>query len=198
MPKVHKRVARKDYPKFGIVKGQSHYQWTLKTGPRSSQEFRQASPPRRSQLTSSEYLGTLYGLCDRIEEAEDADALRDLAQELRELGEEQDAKFENMPEGLQQGDTGQTLESRASACSEAADEIESAADELGEALDEIDTRLDAWTKYREAQFDNGGEEPEGEEPEGEEIDADDAQRERSDALDVARETAGNAAGNCDQ
>lgn len=130
MPKVNQRVARKDYPHYGIAKGQSHYHWVLKTGPRSSREFRQIAPPKRSQLTNSEYLGTLYDIQDSIDAATDPAGLRVCADELETLGQEQTSKFENMPEGLQQGDTGQLLEERASNCEQAASAINSACDDF--------------------------------------------------------------------
>lgn len=49
-----------------------------------------------------------------------ANDLESLAEQVREFGEEQQGKFDNMPEGLQQGDTGQLLEERASNMEQAA------------------------------------------------------------------------------
>ena len=64
-------------------------------------------------------------------EADDlASALNDAAEQLRELGQECQDKFDNIPEGLQQGDTGQLLENRAQECEAKADELESAAGEV--------------------------------------------------------------------
>ena len=122
MPKVHHIKSRKDYPRFGIAKGVLHYYWVLKTGPRTSQEFRSMTPPRRSQLTTSEFLSTIYDIEDRLADLSDLD---DIKSELETLGEEQQSRLENMPEGLQQGSTGQMLESRATGCADAANEIDS-------------------------------------------------------------------------
>jgi hypothetical protein len=51
----------------------------------------------------------------------------DVVRDLREFGEEQQAKYDNMPDALQGAETGQLLEARAQACSDIAD-----------ALDEVD------------------------------------------------------------
>lgn len=58
-----------------------------------------------------------------------ASTIQDLASETRE-------KFDNMPDGFQQGDTGQLLESRADALDEWASELESAAPEMEEDKEE--------------------------------------------------------------
>lgn len=142
MPRVKQVVARKDYPHYGIAKGQRHYNWHLKTGPRSSREYRQVEPPRPSQLTTSVFLGTIGDMELEIAEFVHDDSLPDTLSEFagraRELGSEEREKFENMPDGLQQGDTGQMLEERADACDAWADEIEQAADALREILDGLE------------------------------------------------------------
>lgn len=144
MAKVEHRKARKDYPGAGISKGDMYYFAQIKTGPRSSRTIRQKDPIKRSQLTTSEYLSTLYGLCEQTDDTNDLEDFRTIAEDLRELGQEQRDKFDNMPEGLQQGDTGQMLEERAEACESAADEIETLIDSWNEAdarqevLDEAD------------------------------------------------------------
>lgn len=174
MPKVHKRVARKDYPAFGIVKGQEHYHWVIKTGPRSSREYRQLTPPRRSQLTSSEYFSRLWDLFDNFQ-GNTPDDIKQLAEDLRELGQEQQEKFDNMPDGLQQGDVGQMLEERASNCESSADEIDNIAEELEqaqndyeEALKEYETEKAEFEALSEAEQE-GAIEPE--EPEAVDVDS---------------------------
>lgn len=144
MPRVKQVVARKDYPHYGIVKGQRHYNWHLKTGPRSSREFRQVEPPKPSQLTTSAFIGTIGDMELEIAEFVHDDSLPDVLEEFagraRELGEEEREKYENMPEGLQQGPTGEMLDERANACESWADEIEQAAEKLREVLDGLDER----------------------------------------------------------
>lgn len=100
--------------------------------------------PQPRELTRSEWQQQMYGFEDTLsgivsghrdrtgEELPDAEGLagelRDLAEEVRAYGEEQTEKKDNMPEWLQEGDTGQLLEERAGQMEEAADELEAAAD----------------------------------------------------------------------
>lgn len=142
MPRVKQVTAAKDYPQHGIKKGDKHYTWSLKTGPYSSRTYRQIEPPRPSQLTTSEFLGTIGDISlefDNLTRDDGLpDALKEIAERIRTLGEEQQDKYDNLPEGFQQGSTGELLEERASNCDSWADDIESAADELAEKLEEID------------------------------------------------------------
>jgi hypothetical protein len=124
MAKVHHRRANKDYPQAGIAKGEMYYFAQIKTGPRSSKTIRQKDPIKPGQLTSSDYLSRLYDLQEQLADITDPHDAADIIDALRELGQEQREKFDNMPEGLQQGDTGQMLEERADTCEGAADEIE--------------------------------------------------------------------------
>lgn len=124
MARVHHRKAAKDYPQFGIAKGDMHYYVKIKTGPRSSREMRSKTPFKRSQLTQSDYLSQLYDWEDSKAEISDMESAQEFADTIRALGEEQDEKFNNMPEGLQQGDSGQMIEARRDACEAAAGEIE--------------------------------------------------------------------------
>lgn len=198
MPKVQHVKARKDYPAHGVKKGDMCYVWSLKTGPTSSRDYRQLTPPKRAQLTTSDYLGQLYSLFDDSAPTS-PDDIRQLAESLRELGQEQQGKFDNMPEGLQQGDTGQMIEERANNCESSADELDSLADEWETAVSEYDDAHDeymgeykdyeeavaayetehaAWSEdpsaYKTAGRGNNGEEPEepDEPEEPEEVDED--------------------------
>ena len=63
--KVHKSKARKDYPNSGIKKGDTYYWWKFYKGPL----YRSLSYPKRSQLTQSEYLSTIYETQEELEEA---------------------------------------------------------------------------------------------------------------------------------
>lgn len=143
--------AAKDYPQFGIVKGQQHYYWKLMTGPRSSRTFRQVDPPRPSQLTSSAFLGAMGDLEVEMSGFTHDDGLPETldnyAESIRSLGQEEQDKFDNMPEGFQQGETGQLLEERANNCEAWADEIDTAAGELREKLEAIDAK--AWWELDE-------------------------------------------------
>lgn len=139
MARLHYRKARKDYPANGIKRGDMYYFAQIKTGPRSSRTIRSLTKPRPSELTVSEFNGWLGDLQEiELPAVEDIEALRQIAENIREFGQEQQEKFDNMPEGLQQGDTGQLLEERATGCDGWADEIEQAADEYDSAITEIE------------------------------------------------------------
>lgn len=110
MARVELRKAAKAYPEQGIAKGDSYYFAQIKTGPRSSRTIRSKNPIPRSQLTTSSFKSQLYDIEDNgfgsVSEAQD---LRDVAERVRELGQEAQDSFDNMPEGLQQGDTKDSL-----------------------------------------------------------------------------------------
>lgn len=59
------------------------------------------------------------------------ETMREAADAIREIGEEERAKFDNMPEGLQQGENGQAME-------EAADTIENAFGDVEGAIGELE------------------------------------------------------------
>jgi hypothetical protein len=125
MTRVHKvEKARRDYPDHGIKKGEPYYWWAFRFGGKHMSK----EPPRRSQTTQSAFYGTLWDIEDDLSAlpADDGlkDALDDIASRLRELGEECQSSLDNMPEGLQQGDTGQLLQERIDGCESAADELE--------------------------------------------------------------------------
>ena len=136
MAKPEYRKARKDYPANGIAKGDQYWYVQIKTGPRSSRVMRQKEPFKRSQLTGSEYLSTLYDWEDSLGALDSMENAQMLADEIRELGEEQTAKKENMPDHLQDGEVGQQLEARATACEAAAEAIESVISDWEEAKEE--------------------------------------------------------------
>lgn len=129
MPRVHKLTAAKDYPDKGIKKGDTYYKWTTRPGGRGKGiVHRQATYPKRQQLTSSDFLIQVYDIEDRIADLVADDALegeRDsIVDDIRALAEEQSEKLSNMPEGLQQSPTGEILQERADACEAWASEIE--------------------------------------------------------------------------
>lgn len=150
MAKVETVVARKDYPDFGIVKGQSHFYVRMKTGPRSSKTMRSATPFKRSQLTSSPFLSQVYQIEDDLQTVADLVDANALADSLEELAQECRDAYDNMPEGLQQGDTGQLLEQRAEGCEEAANAIR----DITDGFDEDAIREEAFEADPEADLDS--------------------------------------------
>lgn len=169
MPRVKQVKAAKDYPQFGIKKGDLHYYTKMKTGPRSSRELRQIKPFKRSQLTNSAFLGALYDWQDSKADVGSHEDVTALAERIREIGEEENSKLENMPDGLKEGDTGQLLQSRYDACEAAADELETIASDWETAFDEHEElveKAEKWADYvrrRDAnELEEGEEEPEEE------------------------------------
>lgn len=125
--KVTTKKANKNYPNFGIKKGETYYEWCFyRQRPNKSKTY-----PTRAQLTQNEVLQTVYSAYDDTS-LDSADDVKTIADAVREAGETASSKFENMPEGLQQGDTGQRLEQQAEACESAASDLE----EIGEQLEE--------------------------------------------------------------
>ncbi len=120
--------ARTDHPEGGIKKGESYYWWAFMVGGRGGPKHYSKTPPRRSQLTQSEFYSALYDIEDSINAlpADDGlgDAVASIVGDLENLAEETRTKKENMPDGLQEGGIGQMLEERADACQSAADERE--------------------------------------------------------------------------
>lgn len=131
MPKVKLVKAGKDYPQFGIKKGEEHYVWAMKRQ-RGGVVKRSKERPRPSQLTENSFHQPLYSAQEAFEDAlasagtfEDLTSAKDdYVSALTELSEEQDEKFNNMPEGLQQGETGQKLENRRDETQSMVDELE--------------------------------------------------------------------------
>lgn len=127
-----------------VKKGETYYMWSLMSGSRGVTHYSRTKP-KRSQLTNSDFLSQIYDLEDELDfsgaqSSEDLQAARDeVVLALQNLGEEQQGKFDNLPEGFQQAETGQLLERRAEACSEIADAYDSVdLDDYDEELDQQD------------------------------------------------------------
>ena len=134
MAKVEVRKARKDYPREGIKAGETYYYTKLKLQ-RGGQVKRSKAPFKPSQLTNSPFKSGFLAAGEDWEASDkDAEAIRAAGEAIRDVGSEAQGSFDNMPEGLQQGDTGQQLENRANECERIADELDSLADEM-EGLD---------------------------------------------------------------
>ena len=107
-----------------------YYNWDLKTGPRSSVTFRQLSPPFPEQLTTSAYLQEWYPINRELAAFEgNLDDLNEIIDRIRTLEEAQQEKFDNLPDSLQEAETGQLLEERMEECGELVEECKSIAQE---------------------------------------------------------------------
>lgn len=124
-----------------IKKGDSYRWWKFRYGGRRVRCAKPECAPKASDLTQSAFYGTLYSIEETVSDAvaafeaggepdDLASALREAAEELRNLGEECSSNRDNMPEGLQDSETGELLQNRADECESKADELDSAADEV--------------------------------------------------------------------
>lgn len=144
MARVKHVKAAKDYPDHGIAKGDMYYYTKIKTGPRSSRVMRSKTPFKRSALTQSDYLGQLYDWEDGKADLTSMDDAQEFADTIRSLGEEQQEKLDNMPEGLQQGSSGEMLTERADACETAASEIEDIITEYEDAKSTWESEIETY------------------------------------------------------
>lgn len=201
MARIQERKAAKDYPANGIAKGDTYFYVKIKTGPYSSRTIRSKIRPKRWELTGSAFFSQLWQIEDeRFNSVESADDLREIAEAVRELGQEAQESFDNMPEGLQQGSTGELLEERSSSCDSWADEIDTAADDLENNLSTFDELIEEWKAYlplkaaydealAEYEDDETGELAEPEEPDQPDLpdDMDETQMDDDDAIAEARQ-----------
>lgn len=105
------KSARKDYPSFGIKKGDGYYMWSFRFGP----TYKSLIAPRRSQLTRSGFLSSLYDLEDEINAASGIDEgqVEDWKSTLESMKEECESSLENMPDGLRESSSsGELLQER--------------------------------------------------------------------------------------
>jgi chemotaxis protein histidine kinase CheA len=105
-----------------------------------------------SDLTQSAFLGQTSDLNDRISElanleepSEIRDEIEDIVSEFNNLADECESNRENMPEQLQDSDTGSMLEERASTCRDVADNLEGVDCDF----DEEAARSEAKTEFEE-------------------------------------------------
>jgi len=152
MPRVNTvEHARKAYPESGIKKGDKYFWWKFRYGGKHMS----LTEPKPSQLTQSEFLSGLYAIQERIgdltaDSAEDLESeVGEIASELRQLGEDCRDRKGNMPEGLQEGETGQMLESRADACDSAADELEGVEFDIDEEAMKEEAREELTQEYED-------------------------------------------------
>lgn len=142
MPRVHKAVARYDYPDQGIVKGQTYYWW---------QFYRQgktlsATYPKRSQLTQREELRLIYDAedaCSALQWDFDnkdslADELRSAASTAGDAAEAAREKASNIEQYFQGSEKASDLENFASECDDIQSQLETLATEVEDCESEED------------------------------------------------------------
>ena len=134
------KKARKANKAAGIKKGDSYYWWKFRRGGKRISK----TPPRRSQLTQSEFYGVMYDCEDTVADAgaefvkaEDADtsdlvqALRDAVTSIEEQRDQCQERFDNMEQAFSGGcPTMELLETRVSNCDDIIQSLEQVADDL--------------------------------------------------------------------
>lgn len=111
-----------------VEKGQEYYWWKL----RNQEKQISLVPPKPSQLTQSEFLASAYeineelaNVRDNVSNADDVSSfVEDIKDRIEDLRDEQEEKKGNMPEGLQEGPTGELLQERYDACDSAVNELD--------------------------------------------------------------------------
>ncbi len=117
------KKARKTHRGTGVKKGDTYYWWKFRYGP----VIRSKTYPKRSQLTRSSFLSTLYSLQDDfIVDPDNLEGDRDdRVSEIEQLRDECQDSLDNMPEQLQENsESGQTLTERIEALNSWAEELE--------------------------------------------------------------------------
>jgi len=134
--KVYTKKARKDYPEQGIRKGETYYSWKPKFGgTRRSKTY-----PRPSQLTSgkmsealalAEQLEDTWGDMDSLDSAKNMpEALRETANQARDLATQYEESISNMPEQFQESPTAEFCQEKQEALENWADALDSLADDV--------------------------------------------------------------------
>jgi superfamily I DNA/RNA helicase len=151
MPRVtlvqHARKSQGSCGKCGtkIKIGDSYRWWKFRYGGRYIRCAKPECAPRASDLTQSAFYSQLYSIQDALSDAianQSTDDMQAVADDLRSLGEECSSNRDNMPEALQDSETGELLQTRA-------DECESRADEIDSAISDLEGLTTDWKEYAE-------------------------------------------------
>lgn len=139
------KSARQDQGKCGkcgalLNKGTSYIWWKFRYSGRHKRCTSSDCYPKPSELVNSPWLSSCMAtqevfesdVADAADPSALAEACNSAAESIREQGEEAQGSHDNMPEGLQEGDTGQLLQSRADACEEIAGELEQLSSDMEE------------------------------------------------------------------
>lgn len=130
------KKARKDNPI--CKKGESYYWWKFRFGGKKYS----LTPPSRSQLTQSAFLGQLYDLQDshpfhHCKNMEDFESAREtVIEDIQCMADESQESRDNMPEQLQDAPTGELLGERVEALEEWIAELEGVDIDIDGELDE--------------------------------------------------------------
>lgn len=168
MPRVNKVAKCRKSPgncgKCGtrIETGQPYIYWAFMVGGRGGPKLircgKDQCRPKPSELTQSEFQGALLSLQESTEfdatNAADIEAQRDdVRDELQNLLDETQEKFNNLPEGLQNGQPGELQQGRIDALETGIQELEGVdIQEFDEEEPESDKKKEKWVEDRDAHY----------------------------------------------
>lgn len=134
MPRVNKVDSARKTPgtcgKCGcdIAKGEPYVWWKFRFGGKRVRCAKPACAPKPQDLTQSEFKSAIYDLQERTFDTSSIESLEadrdEVVSEVEQLRDEQEEKKSNMPDGLQEGATGELLQERFDALDSAASELQ--------------------------------------------------------------------------
>jgi vacuolar-type H+-ATPase subunit I/STV1 len=140
------KKARKNYKEYGIKKGDSYYWWAFRFGGKHMSKDK----PRRSQLTQSAFLSTLYEIEDSIADfqpghpSEIYDFIEDVVSQIEDLKSECENNLDNMPDNLRENSSsGQLLQERIDNLESWISELQSIDTEFDEDSAREDAKIEA-------------------------------------------------------
>jgi hypothetical protein len=154
------KKARKDNKTEGIKKGESYYWWQFAFSPKQFSK----TPPTRSQLTRSAFNSTLFaiedGMGERFKDLTTSEAIQNALDELKleieELRDETQGSLDNMPQQLQDADSGQLLQERIDGLESWISELDSIDTDIDEELTEEEKKTRAEEIIEEIQNTSAG------------------------------------------
>lgn len=144
MATLKRQKSRKEYTcskcENKIEKGEEYYRFSL-TRFQVPRILCLSCKPSRSQMTTSDFLSTMYGIEDgsiaklTLGDMEDArSSVEAIVGELEQLRDETEERHGNMPDQLQEAPTGELLQGRVDSVQEMIDELEAVDVEIDDEL----------------------------------------------------------------
>jgi hypothetical protein len=141
-----------------VKKGEPYYWWQFNFRPKTISKV----APRRSQLTGSPFLSSLYDLEDEISEAgtTDPEELEGMVSgwvaQITDMKDECEEHLQNMPEQLQESDSGQTLQDRIDGLEQWISDLEAVDLDVDTDAIHADAKVEAEAEERAAPDSAGG------------------------------------------
>lgn len=134
MKVYHVKKARKDFPEWGIRRGQPYWWWR----PRNVGTVKSPRPPNRADLTGSDKLARLYEAEDSLPVLIDTDIdlhetpgrLLSIAVIIGQVADEYETSANNLPESLQYSDFADGMRNRVDGIRKVKGDVESAAKQI--------------------------------------------------------------------